>query len=131
MFMKSITIYLRSFYEGNLCIGVDANRNYGWHFNDGGATDDSCSDLYHGPDAWSEVENANIRDFIMAKKDNFMFFNSLHSYSQFILIPWGYTKEPTPNYDDMFALASKVRQIELYNYYTLNLHILILDTLGK
>ena len=89
---------------------MDANRNYGWHFDDGGASDGGCSNTYHGPYEWSEVENANIRDFIMGRNEDFMFFNSLHSYSQFVLIPWGYTLEACPNYDEMFALASKVHK---------------------
>lgn len=93
--------------NGLLCKGVDANRNYGYHFNDGGSSGSACSETYHGPEAFSEVENQHIRDFILAHKDNLKFFNSIHSYSQLILLPWGFTETPTPNYDKMFALATK------------------------
>jgi Zinc carboxypeptidase len=43
--------------NGGLCRGVDANRNYGYHFDDGGSSDSTCSETYHGPSAFSEVEN--------------------------------------------------------------------------
>jgi len=35
--------------------GVDANRNWGFHWNEGGSSYDKCSDTYHGPEAFSEV----------------------------------------------------------------------------
>ena len=43
--------------NGGLCKGADANRNYGFHFDDGGSSDSACSDTYHGSKAFSEVEN--------------------------------------------------------------------------
>ena len=38
------------------CVGVDPNRNWGYHWNEGGTSDNPCSDIYMGPEAWSEVE---------------------------------------------------------------------------
>merc|ERR1712126_92820 len=87
------------------CKGVDANRNYGFHWNEGGSSNDKCSDMYHGPKGWSEVENRNVRDFITSKKDRLIFYNSLHSYSQMILLPWGYTAELYEDYEHMLGLA--------------------------
>ena len=98
----------RSYHEGDLCIGTDANRNWDWHFDDGGASDSSCSDSYHGPYAFSEIEDVNVRDFMLPLKGQIKFVDSIHSYSQLILIPWGYTTDPAPYFDDMFALATKV-----------------------
>jgi len=89
------------------CKGVDANRNWGFHWNEGGSSNDRCSDTYHGPEAWSEVENVNVRDFISARKDQIVFYNSVHSYSQFILLPWGYQDQTPDDYDQMYALAMK------------------------
>jgi len=89
------------------CKGVDANRNYGFHFNDGGSSNDKCSDTYHGPSAFSEQENVNVRDFLNARKGKVVFFNSVHSYSQLILLPWGYTSSPPADYDTMYDLAMK------------------------
>lgn len=93
--------------NGGLCRGVDANRNYGYHFDDGGSSDSACSDTYHGPSAFSEVENQNIRDFILAHNDKIKFFNTIHSYSQLILIPWGFTMTPPDNYDQLFSITTK------------------------
>merc|ERR1712080_43222 len=74
--------------------GVDANRNWGFHFNDGGSSNDKCSDTYHGPAAFSEPENQHVRDFLAARKGSVVLYNSVHSYSQLILLPWGYTSSP-------------------------------------
>ena len=87
------------------CKGVDANRNWGYHWNEGGSSNDKCSDTYHGPAAFSEIENVNVRDYILARRDQFVFYNSIHSYSQLILLPWAYTANPPEDYDDMFELA--------------------------
>lgn len=89
------------------CKGVDANRNWGFHFNEGGASNDKCSDTYHGPEAFSEIENVNVRDFILARKEQLVFYNSIHSYSQLILLPWGFQQETPDDYDQMYALAMK------------------------
>jgi len=89
------------------CKGVDPNRNWGYQFNTGGSSNDKCSDTYHGPEAFSEIENQHVRDFILSVKDKLVFYNSIHSYSQLILIPWGYTEEPPANYDYMESIALK------------------------
>ena len=34
---------------------------------EGGSSGDKCFDTYHGPEAFSEPETANVRDFIMAR----------------------------------------------------------------
>jgi len=87
------------------CKGVDPNRNWGYQWNTGGSSNDKCSDTYHGPEAFSEIENQNVRDFINTIKDKLIFFNSIHSYSQLILLPWGFTSDPPENYDYMERIA--------------------------
>jgi len=96
--------------NGVLCKGADANRNWGFHFNDGGSSDSACSETYHGPEAFSEVENQHIRDFVWANKDQIKFFNTIHSFSQLILLPWGFSTTPPDNYDKLFALTTKANQ---------------------
>ena len=86
-----------TFYEGDSCQGTDANRNFDFHWGDtNGASGSSCSQTYFGPEAFSEVEARNVRDFVMAHKDQIKFYQTLHSYSQLVLMPWGYTSEPAP-----------------------------------
>ena len=36
------------------------------------------------------------------------FYNNVHSYSQLILLPWGYSTEPTPDHEAMMDLAVRV-----------------------
>jgi len=93
-------------YSGDQCQGTDANRNWDYHWAENGASPDSCSQTYHGPEAFSEVETRNVRDFVLKHKDNIKFYQTLHSYSQLILFPWGYTTSQCPGYDDMLSLAN-------------------------
>ena len=63
-------------------MGTDANRNYDFHWGDPGASADPCDDAFMGSGAFSEVENRNLRDFVLENKDNIKFFNTLHSYGR-------------------------------------------------
>ena len=49
-------------------MGTDLNRNWGYHWADGGSSFDPCSQIYHGTRPFSEVENRNVRDFVWAHK---------------------------------------------------------------
>ena len=99
------------------CYGTDLNRNYGFHFNDGGSSDFECSDTYHGKSAFSEPENQNVRDFLLKNKDHVKYYQSLHSYSQLVLTPWGYTMDPPANYDKLLSLANEVICHQCYSKY--------------
>ncbi|XP_059099359.1 carboxypeptidase B-like [Tigriopus californicus] len=99
----------RSEYSGNLCKGTDPNRNFGFHWNEGGSSDSSCSEAYHGPEAFSEIETANIRDFLLAHKDNVKFYNNVHSYGQMVLLPYGFAENSKPDvYDDLLSLGNQM-----------------------
>jgi len=103
----------RSPNSGSICMGTDLNRNWAYHWNDGGSSANPCSDSYMGKSAFSEVENQNVRDFLSAHKDNIKYYVNLHSYSQLVLLPWGYTKDPMPVYDRYLEVANRANQ-ELY-----------------
>ena len=94
--------------------GMEPERNTISHFPK------RCSDTYHGPSAFSEIENVNVRDFLIARlehlsfsislllmlssifrKDKLVFYNSIHSYSQLILLPWGFQDATPDDYDNM------------------------------
>ena len=101
---------------GEKCTGVDLNRNWGFKWNQGEPfeeynNNDPCNDryqTYRGPEPFSEIETRNVRDFILAHKDQIKFFNTLHAYGQFIILPWGYTDTVKPlTYDQIFDLAQK------------------------
>jgi len=87
------------------CLGVDANRNWGFHWNEGGSSNDRCQDTYHGPAANSEIENVNVQNFISARQEQIIFFDNIHSYSQLILLPWAYTSTPPDTFDEMLILG--------------------------
>lgn len=57
-----------------------------------GASSNPCSETYHGKFANSEVEVKSIVDFVK-NHGNIKAFISIHSYSQLLLYPYGYTTE--------------------------------------
>ena len=64
--------------------------------------------MYRGTGPFSEIENRNVRDFILRIKENLVFFNSIHSYAQLILLPWTFTATPRPlGYDAMMEVFLK------------------------
>ena len=89
-----------------LCLGCDANRNWGFHFGDGGSSDDPCLDIFMGAEAFSEVENRNMRDFLLAHGPDVKVYTNLHSFSQLVLLPWGYTEDKPDSYSTLEAMAN-------------------------
>lgn len=76
--------------------------DYG-HFLPGtGASKDPCSDSYHGPYANSEVEVKNVVDLIKGH-GNFKSFISIHSYSQLLMYPYGYTCTDIPDKSELVS----------------------------
>ena len=68
------------------CPGADVNRNFSIYWGQGGSSDDPCSDAYHGPFAFSEVEARNIR-YIVETFPNILTAIDCHSYGEEILRP--------------------------------------------
>ncbi|XP_074049793.1 carboxypeptidase A5-like isoform X2 [Macrotis lagotis] len=92
--------------SNSTCKGVDPNRNWDAGFGGLGSSNNPCSETYHGPFPHSEPEVASIADFIQKHK-LFKSLISIHSYSQMILYPYGYRKEPTPdNKELMWPMVS-------------------------
>ncbi|XP_064512939.1 carboxypeptidase A1-like [Pseudopipra pipra] len=96
----------RSKYPGNICVGVDPNRNWDAGFGGSGASANSCTETYHGPYPNSEPEVKSIVDFV---KDhgNIKAFVSIHSYSQLLLYPYGYTTTPAADEQELNELSAK------------------------
>ena len=70
-----------------------------------GAGTKPCSDDYRGKHAFSEVEVKNVATFLKSKKNNLKAYMDIHSYSQFWLIPWGYTKKPSPDHNELVGIV--------------------------
>lgn len=91
---------------GSNCVGVDPNRNWDAGFGGPGASNSPCSETYRGPSAHSESEVKSIVDFVKAH-GNFKSFVSIHSYSQMLLYPYGYTRTPVKDQTELHNLAKK------------------------
>jgi len=91
--------------NGDNCFGTDANRNFGYQWGTGGSSSNPCSDTYMGASAFSEIETANMRDWLTAHKDTLKFYNNVHSYSQLVLLPWGFGYDEPDNIDDLYRVA--------------------------
>ncbi|XP_033882840.1 carboxypeptidase A1-like [Acipenser ruthenus] len=96
----------RSTNSGSSCVGVDPNRNWDAGFGGAGASSNPCSETYRGPRANSESEVKSIVDFVKSH-GNFKAFISIHSYSQMLLYPYGYTKTPAADQQELDNLAKK------------------------
>merc|ERR1712002_339533 len=72
------------------CKGVDPNRNWGFHYGESGVSHNKCSETYCGPEAFSEVEMRNIRDFVLGLDPVPSLGHCFHSYSQLWLWPYDY-----------------------------------------
>ena len=106
--------------NSNGTYGVDLNRNYGYKWGSSGgqaASPNPSSDTYRGPTPFSEPETQAIKNFVDARP-NLNAVISIHTFSELILYPWGWTNDPISNQDD-FQLHKKVAEtMARWNGYT-------------
>jgi len=98
--------------------GVDLNRNFGykWGYDNLGSSPDPWSNTYRGPSAFSEPESQAIRDLAILK--NYGTHFNMHTHGGYILYPWGYIDEETPDsltYREFAALLTSASGYE-YGY---------------
>lgn len=77
---------LRPSPPGLLCAGVDCNRNYPRFFGEAGSSPQPCTEIYHGPNALSEPETANI-SYLVNRHRNIVFGIDSHSHGEAIFRP--------------------------------------------
>ncbi|KZS15411.1 Carboxypeptidase B [Daphnia magna] len=87
------------------CRGVDHNRNFGYKWGGLGASRNPCAETFRGSAAFSERETAAVSKFIQGKSTNIKVFITLHSYGQYIILPWAYDVLYPTDYDELLALA--------------------------
>ncbi|CAG0893548.1 unnamed protein product [Cyprideis torosa] len=87
------------------CIGADANRNWDYSFGGPGSSDNPCSNYYHGSRAFSEPETAAASEYISNLTQQPDMYLALHSFSQFVLTPWGDSYEHPEDYEDLMNIA--------------------------
>ena len=70
------------------CVGTDPNRNWDAHWGSAGSSDSPCSDTYHGPTVFSEVEMKGAADY-MTGLGKIHGYADVHAYSQYWMFPYG------------------------------------------
>jgi len=95
--------------------GVDLNRNWGynWGYDNTGSSPNPSSETYRGTAAFSEPETESIRQFCISH--NFKTALNYHTYSDLLILPWGYTPHETPDSLTYREFASEMTQ---YNHYS-------------
>jgi carboxypeptidase T len=112
--------------------GADLNRNftYSWNKTNGqGSSGNPCAETYRGPTPNSEPETDAIEGYVRsifpdrrgpnqndpAPADTAGIHLDIHSYSQLVLWPWGFTNQAAPNGT---ALQTLGRRFAYFNNYT-------------
>jgi PKD repeat protein len=103
--------------------GADLNRNYPFQWGCcGGSSGNPCSETYRGPSPASEPETQVVLDYIRsefpdqrpddlvtpAPDDAMGIFLDIHSYSQLVIWPWGFTYTTPPNSAGLQTLGRKL-----------------------
>jgi carboxypeptidase T len=108
--------------------GVDLNRNHSFQWGGPGSSNTPCAATYRGVSAALEPEVAQLEALVAslipnphvpqpgdpAPDDTMGILISLHSWSELVLWPWGYTTAPAPNYNQLKAIGDK---LATYNGY--------------
>lgn len=102
--------------NGGGIYGVDPNRNYGfmWGLDNTGSSPDSSDQTYRGPEAFSEPEIQNVRDF--SELNEFKIALNYHSYSNLLLYPWGWSEDPCEHDDLLHDFSVIMTQENNYVY---------------
>ncbi|XP_017157139.1 carboxypeptidase B [Drosophila miranda] len=88
------------------CVGTDINRNFAHEWgHDAGSSSDPCEDIYRGERPFDQPESQVLRDILLQYSPRLKWYLSLHSYGNYFLLPWGYTKNLPENYQDMMDVA--------------------------
>ncbi len=107
--------------------GVDLNRNYPFEWGIGGSNS-ACSEVFIGPSSGSEPEIMAQMDYLRsifddnrgpgandaAPADTPGIFVDIHSFSQLVLWPWGYTNNNTANDNQLQALGKRTAYFNGY-----------------
>lgn len=88
------------------CVGADPNRNWNFHWAEGGTSPYACSEIYPGDKPFSELETRTMSQYIDSIHDQLFSYIAFHSYSQLLLIPYGHSNERLDNYDDLFQIGN-------------------------
>ncbi|KAG8226504.1 hypothetical protein J437_LFUL007386 [Ladona fulva] len=91
------------------CKGVDANRNFDFHWMESGSSQMPCDSAFAGKSAFSEPESNNIKSVILQNVNEIDAYITLHSYGQYIFYPWEYSSELPDDWQELDHLAKEMR----------------------
>ncbi|KAH8294326.1 hypothetical protein KR054_010984 [Drosophila jambulina] len=91
--------------SSDTCIGTDPNRNFDFHWNEEGASENPCDNTYAGSKAFSEPEALVVADLIHSYADRGKMYLTLHSFGPYILYPWGWSEDLPETVDDLHEVA--------------------------
>lgn len=108
--------------------GADLNRNFDFRWGGTGSSGSQCDETYRGPSPASEPETQAIQNYMVAifpdqrpdpldapaPADASGIYLDIHSYSQLVLWPWGFTYTPPPNGAQMQTLGRKLAYFNGY-----------------
>ena len=97
--------------------GVDLNRNYGYKWGTGGSSADPRDETYKGPAPFSEPETQAMKRFIDSRP-NATVLLTLHTFSELVLYPWGYTDDAIPATRDHAVFEKMAKTMAAWNGYT-------------
>jgi len=104
--------------------GIDLNRNFGFMWGNKGSAGKPGSGQYRGQFAFQATEAAVLRDFMLGRRiggqQQIKAVFNWHSYGEFIMWPYGYTKEdvpPTMTVDDHEAFVALAQHMAGLNGY--------------
>ncbi|XP_072395649.1 zinc carboxypeptidase-like isoform X1 [Diabrotica undecimpunctata] len=103
---------------GTGCKGTDPNRNWGFKWNELGASNDPCSLIYAGPYAFSEIETKSLSKYMSKVANKILLYITFHSHGQYILLPYGHTRVHLDNYDEAYKLANRAAESLAQRYGT-------------
>lgn len=92
---------------GSRCIGTDPNRNWDYKWGLPGASSNPCNDAYRGSHAFSEVEVRNVANYLksLSNEGQIAGYMDIHAYSQLWMTPWGYTKQPSRDHEELMRVS--------------------------
>ncbi|XP_056391046.1 carboxypeptidase O [Hyla sarda] len=96
----------RSKHENGTCYGVDLNRNFNVKWCNSGSSTNCSSNSYCGVSPVSEPETKAVVDFVERRKSEMICFLTIHSYSQYILTAYGYSKDLPKSYNETIKVAA-------------------------
>jgi hypothetical protein len=87
--------------------GADPNRNFDYMFGGAGTSNNPSSDIYHGPNAFSEPETKALSVYLTSIRSRVQrgMYISFHTYGQWWLTPPGYTRVNPADHQEMMRIG--------------------------